>query len=123
MHRLVVGSLSFLLMSLAITPAVRAEIPNVRSSDSTVENSRSAQEQTTPFKLVTLAYQGFFQEQGIPSAGGLLQAYRAGDISAEDLVRGAIEANRLSAEVLDDREYMTAVQSYLNVLVNNGSSF
>lgn len=123
MPRLIIGSLSLLLMSVAIAPAVRAEMPPANSSDSTLENSPSAQEQTTAFNLVTLAYQGFFQEQGIPSAGALLQAYRAGDISAEDLVRSAIEANRLPPEVLDDREYMAAVQSYLNVLVNNGSSF
>ncbi|HEY9651890.1 MAG TPA: hypothetical protein V6C95_14585, partial [Coleofasciculaceae cyanobacterium] len=64
-----------------------------------------------------------FEEQGIPSAGALLQAYRAGDISPEDLVRGAIAVNRLAPETLNDQEYMAAVQSYLNVLVNNGSSF
>lgn len=123
MHRLIMGSLSLLLMSVALAPTVRAEMPSADSSDSTVENSSSAKEQTTAFNLVTLAYQGFFEEQGIPSAGALLQAYRAGDISPEDLVRGAIAVNRLAPETLNDQEYMAAVQSYLNVLVNNGSSF
>lgn len=123
MHRLIVGSLSFLLMSIAITPAVRAETPSDNPFDATVEDLPSVENQTTPFNLVTLAYQGFFEKQGVPSAGGLLQAYRSGNISAEDLVQGAIETNRLSPEVLNDREYMAAVQSHLNIIVNNGSSY
>ncbi len=125
MPRLIIGSLSLLLMSVALAPAVRAEMPRVNSSDSTVENSSSAQEQeqTTAFNLVTLAYQGFFQKQGIPSAGALLQGYRAGDIRAEDLVRSGIAVNRLAPETLNDQEYMAAVKSYLTLLVNNGASY
>jgi hypothetical protein len=122
MKRLVFGSLSFFLLASASMPAVRAEPPseNPYPSGSPVLNTpSSSQQETEPFNLVGLAYQGYFEDQGIPSAQTLITAYRSGDISAEDVVKGAIQANRLSPEVLKDAEYIGAVDNQLNALSNN----
>lgn len=119
MRRLVFSSLSFLLLASASMPAVRAEPPSENPYNSPVLNTPSSQQKTEPFNLVGLAYQGYFEDQGIPSDQTLIIAYRAGDISAEDVVKGAIQANRLSPDVLKDAEYIGAVDNQLNALSNN----
>jgi hypothetical protein len=73
-------------------------------------------QQTTPVNLVSLAYRGYFRKQGIPSYGVLIAAYQSGKISAQDLVQVAVEANRVSAEVLSDSGYLNAVEQALKQL-------
>jgi hypothetical protein len=121
MRRLVFGSLSFFLVAAASMPAVRAEAPNQNPSRTPVPNTPASQQKTEPFNLVGLAYQGYFEDQGIPSAQTLITAYRSGDISAEDVVKGAIQANRLSPDVLNDADYIGAVDNQLRAL-SSGSS-
>lgn len=121
MRRLVFGSLSFFLVAAASMPAVRAEAPNQNPSRTPVPNTPASQQKTEPFNLVGLAYQGYFEDQGIPSAQTLITAYRSGDISAEDVVKSAIQANRLSPDVLNDADYIGAVDSQLRAL-SSGSS-
>ena len=67
----------------------------------------------TPYDLVTASYQGQFTAQGIPSGGRLITATRLNQIEAEDLVRGAISAGRLSEAALSDRSYLYRVNSTL----------
>jgi hypothetical protein len=121
MRRLVFGSLSFFLVAAASMPAVRAEAPNQNPSRTPVPNTPASQQKTEPFNLVGLAYQGYFEDQGIPSAQTLITAYRSGDISAEDVVKSAIQANRLSPDVLNDADYIGAVDNQLRAL-SSGSS-
>ncbi len=73
-------------------------------------------QQTTPINLVSLAYRGYFRNQGIPGYGVLITAYRSGKISAQELVQIAVEANRVSAEVLSDSGYINAVEQGLRDL-------
>lgn len=103
MKRLILGSLSFFLLASMIVPALAFDNPYVKGK-------------TAPFNLIGLAYQRFFEEQGIPSAEGLLSAYRMRKISGKDVVRSAIQANRLSADVLNDPDYLAAVESQLEAL-------
>ncbi|MEH1921133.1 hypothetical protein [Nostoc sp.] len=69
-----------------------------------------------PFNLVNLAYQGGFKQQGVPSGGILISEGRRGNITAQDLVKAAIKANKLPAQVLNNQDYISAVRLQLGVL-------
>lgn len=138
MRRLIFGSLSFLLLAPMTAPAVRAEIPSWDSADSSVldtpspnntelptlnpsESSDSstldvlsAKAEVGPLDLVGLAQQGFLEKYGIPSHQALLTAYRSGEISAEDVVKSGVQANRLAPNVLHNSDYIAIVDSYLD---------
>jgi hypothetical protein len=92
MKRLIIGTLSALFLSAAIAPVVRAE---------TVE--------VTPAQLLSLAENGYLQDQGIPRAATLINEYQAGRITARDLVQAAIRDGRLTPDTLNNREYLNAV--------------
>jgi hypothetical protein len=66
MRHLIFGSLSLLLMSAATAPAIKAQPPlAVGPAEAGVVPSYV--QQTTPVNLVSLAYRGYFKNQGIPS--------------------------------------------------------
>jgi hypothetical protein len=115
MRPLIFGSLSLLLMSAATAPAIKAQ-PSVAVGPAEAGVVPSYVQQTTPVNLVSLAYRGYFKNQGIPSYGVLITAYQSGKISAQELVQVAIEANRVSAEVLSDSGYINAVEQGLRNL-------
>jgi hypothetical protein len=73
----------------------------------------------TPFNLVFLAFQGFFETQGIPSSMGLVSAYRNNQVTASDLIKIAISMNRLPQSTLTDRGYLNAVNSQLEDLASD----
>ena len=114
MKRLILGGLLALLLVPVISPAVNAQKTalNPATLNSTLKS------RLTPFNLVFLAYQGYLTGQGIPSAGQLLGSYRAGQVSAEDLVKSAVATQRLSPQVLTDQEYLSAVNAQLKDLTN-----
>jgi hypothetical protein len=41
----------------------------------------------TPFNLVFLAYQGFFESEGIPKFARLAEGFEAGSITPESLIK------------------------------------
>ena len=109
MKRLILGSLSFVLLSQVITSVAQAQI---QATQSTIPNYTSnLVTQLTPFELVTMAYQGYFQEQGIPSY------MLIGRLRAETLVEAAIRAKKLSPQVLTDRGYLNAVEVQIRRLI------
>ena len=115
MRHLIFGSLSLLLMSATTAPAIKAQPPlAVGPAEAGVVPSYV--QQTTPVNLVSLAYRGYFKNQGIPSYSGLLDAHQSGKITAQRLVQVAVEANRVSAEVLSDSRYLNAVEQGLRDL-------
>lgn len=69
--------------------------------------------EATPNDIYNLARNGYFESEGIPSQGGLTNAYRLGNVTAEDLINAAIGQNRLSPEVLENRRFIRAVNQYL----------
>jgi hypothetical protein len=102
-------------MSAATAPAIKAQLPlAVGPAEAGVVPSYV--QQTTPVNLVSLAYRGYFKNQGIPSYTGLLDAHKSGKITAQRLVQVAVEANRVSAEVLSDSGYLNAVEQGLRDL-------
>ncbi|NJN59485.1 MAG: hypothetical protein HC879_19330 [Leptolyngbyaceae cyanobacterium SL_5_9] len=96
MQRFLIGSLSTLVLLINFLPA---QAQNVS---------------LTPFNLVNLARNGYFQEQGIPSFGGLEAAIKSGQVSAEDIIQAAIQERRLSSEHLNNPAYIQSVKRLLN---------
>lgn len=69
-----------------------------------------------PFNLVTFAYQGGLKEHGIPSGGTLVFQTLNRNIIAKDLVKAAVNADKLPSQVLNDQNYLSAVNLQLNAL-------
>ncbi len=111
MKGLFVGSLSVLLLSTVSASAVRAEQaaynPAVSSKTSAYET------QVSPVKLVLLAYRGEFKSAGIPSYEQFQYALINKQITAKDLVRGAISSRLLPPETLGDQKFLKDVDSQL----------
>ena len=74
---------------------------------------------TEAFNLVSSAYRGDFEDQGINSYAVLVGNYEAGELTAEDLINAAIESGELSPGALEDESYVEAVDSQLNALSSN----
>jgi hypothetical protein len=75
--------------------------------------------QITPFNLTYIAYQGYFKDRGIPSAGGLIDAIVSKEIVAQDLIRAAVKTNQLPVQTLDDRGYIHSLESQMNGLTES----
>ncbi|MFB2877085.1 hypothetical protein [Floridanema aerugineum] len=116
MKYLVLGGLSALLLSATSTPGVMAQ----SNTPNSVVNTRESEALIEPFQLVYMAYQGYFEEQGIPSYTGLIQAYNFGQVDARDIVSSAVQANRIPAQILNDESYINAVDNFLSDLRNEG---
>lgn len=125
MKCLVLGSLSILLMSATVAPALRAEViaetvpanlPQTQTTNN-IPPAIAARMAVTPFNLVFLAFQGFFETEGIPSSMGLVAAYRNKKVTATDLVKIAVTMNRLPQNTLMDRGYVNSVDSQLEALL------
>ena len=111
MKRLIISSLSLLLLSATTAPVVQAQTTAVVTP--TIKNRAY---QLQPFNLVNLAYQGQLRQYGIPSYAALIAAYNSGRIDAATLVQQAVKANRVPAPVLADQRYLNAVDRSLQSL-------
>jgi hypothetical protein len=114
MKRTLLTSLSVLMLSVLVTPAANA-IPQVESNlqgKQSIAMNSAGDSNLSPNTLVSLAYRGEFRDQGIPGYG-LLEPSR---VTAESLVKVAIEAGRLSPEVLSDEGYLNVVDVKLKDL-------
>ncbi|HYX13202.1 MAG TPA: hypothetical protein VE944_02320 [Nostoc sp.] len=69
-----------------------------------------------PFNLVTFAYQGGLKQHGIPSGETLIFQTQNRNIIAKDLVKAAVNADKLPSQVLNDQNYLSAVNLQLNTL-------
>jgi hypothetical protein len=110
MKRFILSGLSMILFS-AIAAPVQAQ-PADSSNQRTVAG-------VAPFNLVSLANQGYFQDEGIPKYSRLMAAYRNGQVTSENIIQAAIDTGRLSEEKLDDSGYRLAVQYQLDNLYGN----
>jgi hypothetical protein len=78
----------------------------------------TANTKLTPFGLVSLAYQGEYRTQGIPGFGSFQSAISSKKITAQDLVKAAIDANQLTPDTQTDRGYLNAVEQQLSITRN-----
>jgi hypothetical protein len=103
MKSVLLSSLSLLILSVTIAPAVEAQ-----------------SKPTSSFNLVTLARKGFFKENNIPSHSALCAAVTSKRIQAKDVVKAAIAHNRLSPEMLNDKIYLKRIDVKLNQMCRRG---
>ncbi|MGR3279398.1 hypothetical protein ACSYAD_30490 [Acaryochloris marina NIES-2412] len=75
-----------------------------------------ATRQLSPFNLAYMAYQGWFTNEGVPSANQLIRDYRTGRISAIEVAQAAVQTNRLSADTLNNDSYLASLDTQLKAL-------
>lgn len=114
MERLLLAAVGTILIATTATPV----LANKAAANSNITQSQ-IQKNTTPFNLVSLAYQGKFKNQGVDGYNSLLTAIRFGEISGKDLVNIGIDTGRLSAETINDSGYISSVDSQLQKLPKN----
>ncbi|BAY10094.1 hypothetical protein [Calothrix sp. NIES-2098] len=112
MKRLILSSLSFLMIATATTPVFASQ--KIASNSTDLPSNSLSITRIQPFNLVGLAYQGYFQKQGIPGYNDLIVAYQAKQITAKDIVQSAVKTNRLSSDALNDQGYINAVKNTLD---------
>ena len=102
---------------VAQEPETRTEetLEEAQSSDMNMYDVR----RTEAFNLVSSAYRGDFEDQGVNSYAVLVSNYEAGELTAEDLVQAAIDAGELSPSAMEDASYVEAVDAQLNALTNS----
>ena len=103
--------------SASSEPATRTEetLDEVQSSDTSMYDVR----RTEAFNLVSSAYRGDFEDQGVNSYAVLVSNYEAGELTAEDLIQAAIDSGELSPSAMEDSSYVEAVDAQLNALTES----
>ena len=76
----------------------------------------------SPFQLSYLAIGGGLKEVGIPGGNLLLDAYEAGDISAEDIFEAGAVTKRLGTAASDPDDYVKSIDQFLKLLSRDGLS-
>lgn len=102
---------------LSQEPATRTEetMQEAYSSDMSMYDVR----RTEAFNLVSSAYRGDFEDQGVNSYAVLITNYEAGELTAEDLIQAAVDAGELSPSAMEDASYVEAVDTQLNALTQS----
>jgi hypothetical protein len=113
MKRFALASLSILCLSLVATTSVKAETSTEHSMLATTMSSNAQSIKVTPFELVSRAYQGSYQIQGIPSFGSFLTASSSKKITAKDIIKAAIDAKQLEPGTQADLNYINDVDLHL----------
>lgn len=143
MKKLAISTISLLFLSAVAAPVVTAQEeemmeyqnPSITPDDAEtrtdavnegydartvnyddIYNSMYDVRRTEAFSLVTSAYRGEYEDYGIPSYVQLANEYQSGEITAEDVIQAAIEANQLSPRAIEDEAYVNAVELQLDSL-------
>ncbi len=109
-------------------PQQQSDFETETRTEETLEEAQSSDfdysgydvRRTEAFNLVSSAYRGDFEDQGVNSYAVLVTNYEQGELTAEDLVNAAVDAGELSPSALEDDSYIEAVDSQLNALANAG---
>ncbi|BBD68858.1 hypothetical protein NIES4072_38150 [Nostoc commune NIES-4072] len=107
---------------ITLVPGIAgAETANNNSSEIAINSNNLSSNSTSvsylqPFNLITFAYQGGLKQHGIPSGGELVFGTLNKNIIAKDLVKAAINADKLPSQLLNDPNYLSAVNLQLNAL-------
>ncbi|MBW4442005.1 MAG: hypothetical protein KME10_12355 [Plectolyngbya sp. WJT66-NPBG17] len=101
-----------LLASVLVVSPVKAQSPSDRNlSYNPALPQTSSPSQTSPVDLAFLSYRGYLKSQGVDGYGALLTGYTSGRITPKAIVQAAINAHLVSASVLNDRGYLSALDS------------
>ncbi|MBN3889645.1 MAG: hypothetical protein HWQ43_10880 [Nostoc sp. JL31] len=114
---------ALIFASITLVPGIAgAQTATTNNSETIAVNSNNLSTSSTstnylqPVNLVTFAYQGGLQQHGIPSGEALVLKTLNKNIVAKDLVKAAVNADKLPSQVLNDPNYLSAVNLELNVL-------
>jgi hypothetical protein len=114
---------ALIFASITLVPGIAgAQTATNNSSETIAINSNNLSTSFTsvnyfqPFNLVTFAYQGGLKQHGIPSGETLVFETQNRNIIANDLVKAAVNADKLPSKVLNDQNYLSAVNLQLNAL-------
>lgn len=112
-------SISILLTTLLFSAAILPAAAYAQTSFNPHTTNSTSANQVSPFNLAYLAYQGYLEDQGIPSNGALSDAIATGKVTAQDLMQAAVKANRLPEQTLTNRGYRSALEAELNGLAED----
>jgi hypothetical protein len=115
MRHLTLGTLTTLLLTLGVAPPAEPGSMSATQEQTYAQNQPNVRS-TAAFDLVSAAYRGKFEAQGIPGFYQLETAYETGEVDAEKLVNRAIAAGELSPAAADDEGYLNAVRLHLSEL-------
>lgn len=115
MKRLILSSLSTMLLTGTVAPVALAQTDPNTLNDIRIFNYEDLR-MTEAFNLVSLAYRGQLEDEGIEGYGILIQNYRTGYVTVEDLIRAGVEEGYLTEATLSDEDYVNAVDTQLNAL-------
>ncbi|MEH1948237.1 MAG: hypothetical protein V7K77_14980 [Nostoc sp.] len=114
---------ALIFASITLVPGIAgAQTATTNNSETIAVNSNNLSTNSTsanylqPLNLVTFAYQGGLQQHGIPSGEALVLKTLNRNILAKDLVKAAVNADKLPSQVLNDQNYLNAVNLELNGL-------
>ncbi len=114
MKKLLLAILPALLLSTtAIVPAAKAQSSDAMQMPSVEVRMKIT---LTPFNLAYLAHQGYFADQGIPDSSDLMKGFNEGTITAAQIVKAAVDSNRLPAAFLKNDSYISSVKLQLYTL-------
>lgn len=102
----------------ALEPTTRTEETYQEAASSDLDSPYDVR-RTEAFNLVSSAYRGDFEEQGINSYAVLVSNYESGELTAEDLIDAAIESGELSPQAMEDGSYIEAVDAQLQGLTSS----
>ncbi|BAZ38072.1 hypothetical protein NIES4101_40070 [Calothrix sp. NIES-4101] len=120
MKRLISVGLSVMLIFAATANSAQAQSRHEKMSYVSQTLANNTARKLTPFHLVSLAYQGYFKNQGIPSYSVFISEYHQMGIHAHNLVEAGIKANLLPADTLTNQEYLSSVNSQLSAFSSEG---
>ena len=107
---------------ITLVPGIAGAQTATNNSSEIAINSNNLSSNSTsvsylqPFNLVTFAYQGGLKQHGIPSGETLVIQTQSRKIIAKDLVKAAVNADKLPSQALNDQNYLSAVNLQLNTL-------
>ena len=103
----------------AVEPTTRAEETLEEAQSGNDYSANYDIRRTEAFNLVSSAYRGEFEDQGVNSYATFISNYETGELTAEDLIDAAIEAGDLSPSAMEDTSYVEAVESQLDALTQS----
>lgn len=116
MRRLTIGALSAAAITGVLAPSAMAEMHGEYSESAAEQLST---EDITAFDLTYLAYRGQLEDYGVPGGNFLIQDFRRGDVTAEEIVETAVEHNYVNDAALQDASYIDRVNDFLQMIENH----
>jgi hypothetical protein len=113
MQRLTVGFASALVVAGTVAPAVMA---NMHQEDQAQSMAVPSTEEVAPFDLTYFTYAGGLEDFGIEGGNFLIDSFRSGEVSAQDIVETAVAQDFVSEDALTDPLYVDRVDDFLESL-------